>query len=65
MNRLHTLISSTTLDYLGRTRPRRNGNEPLKRFAEAKKAIGDIFGRLETNVKELYAYYCGLFGFFH
>lgn len=42
----------------GHARPRRNGTEPLKRFADAKKAIGDIFGHLEDNVNELYSYYC-------
>lgn len=49
----------TTVHFSGHVRPRRSGTEPLKRFADAKKAIGDIFGHLEDNVKELYSYYCG------
>ncbi|VDM43863.1 unnamed protein product [Toxocara canis] len=36
---------------------RRNGSEPLKRFTEAKKAIGDVYSDLEGYVNDLSSFY--------
>ncbi|VDK20348.1 unnamed protein product [Anisakis simplex] len=36
---------------------RRNGTEPLKRFTEAKKAIGEIYNDLEGYVSDLSTFY--------
>lgn len=40
---------------------RRGTDEPLKRFAEAKTSIGDIYNELETYVTDLSLFYNGMF----